>query len=420
MPKTLKRDHVVAVWVGILGTLFLALGAFASRGSLRLGLAIAAGVLPVPTVYLSRRLDVLEDEAVDEAVNVQVNRQLAPYAARASAAAETHEAVPAWDWSEMMTQRDAYPFVLFLGVQGAGKTTLAAHLQSYKAAKTLVVNKHVNFSQFPHADYQVEPGRDYDRIFVTGEEDETLRLSDLCQYATVECSFLQVIHSFIAEFNYRFSQRLTDLEAWDIWVDEVPALYSDIADRGYEDLWRRFLKIAMMEARKYRLRVFFIVQSKTVDSIGMKGLAALRDESVTVHLGDSAVSRGKVLKLEDSVMSVLKTPYRAAIVNDDPVLLPDMQAATRRALEAKIAALEAQLAQGCAPVPVEDEPARGYAPALIYHPPAVDIDRLAAMGDWVAANPSASKSQCLRALGYKGRRYEEGCILWNHLQEDDL
>jgi energy-coupling factor transporter ATP-binding protein EcfA2 len=421
-----KGKVFIATWIGIIATLLLTLGAYSAKGRLRMVLGLIAGVCPLPTLALSHRLDRLEDEAVDHAVNYQVQRQLTPYKTTTQTQTVTAlSPVPAYDWERMITDRDNNPFVMFMGVQGAGKTTLAAMLQSYGKARKVVVNKHVNFSQFPHADHQIEPGRDYDRLFVTGEEDVTLRLSDLCIQGQpiIECSFLQVLYSFIAEFNYRFSNRLTDLEPWDIWVDEVPSLYSDLADKGFEELWKKFLKISMMEARKYKLRVFFIVQSKTVDSIGMKGLAALRDESITVSLGDSAVSKGKTLKLDEGVMDILKTPYKACIINDEPVMLPDIGAiakakddAEKEALKARIAELEGQ---GTAMVlqsphlsPVDA--VHRYAPAVIVRPVNLDPKRLEALKVYRTENPDQPKTQVLRAVGLPtaGRSYVESKAYW--------
>jgi hypothetical protein len=413
-----KNKTLVATWIGIISTVVLLIGAYSSPNrSLRLFLGIMGGFMPLPTLVASRRLDTLEDEATDHLVDRQIQRQLNPFkSSDQRSQVEQTQSLPLFDWKGFMEKRDQYPFAIFLGVQGAGKSTLASYLMGLGNARQILINKHVNFDLFPHAHHQVDPGTDFDRIFISGDEEKTLRLSALCSEKIIHCSFYQMILSFIAEFQYRFSTRQTNLEPFDLWIDEVPSLYSDFAENEEtKALWVKFLKISMMEARKYKLRVFLIVQSKTVDSIGMKGLAALRDESVSVFLGDSAISQGKALKLDDEVMATLKTPYKACVINDEPFLLPDVKQANTEALQRRIKELEELVSQEV------DEPEDGTigysnksATLSIREIDSQDLNKLRSIRK---AHPEWSMSRCIKnEMGLTGRNFGYGKQLWEELE----
>jgi hypothetical protein len=258
----------------------------------------------------------------------------------------------------LLAARDKFSFIILLAAQGQGKTYTATAMQALSKPGTVsfVISPHVKPGDFPAADYVVQPETTIDTVngditmlkeyylherdCLSDSENYDLTLTDLAQTANesgvIRSSIWQAIISLFNEYVTRKAYCQTEgnsadnLQPLDFYLDEAPATYLKLGMRKVllpgegdetkvEDLWRKmFISPAMMEFRKYKLRVILITQSKTIDNLGMKGNASLRDEYTFIRLGSAAVDHAKSISLNPAEIACMEDVGHSMMIDDVP------------------------------------------------------------------------------------------------------
>lgn len=134
-------------------------------------------------------------------------------------------------------------------------------------------------------------------------------------YETYEAIAAQMAND-LATIETRTQERKEKGNTWNTQptltiAEEMPALVSEIADAG------KWFASHAKRGRRVKRFVVAISQNDTVDNLGLRGDAALRDSCfVRVYLGKSAIARAKQLKNDTLVMQLEQGGYSVCLVDD--------------------------------------------------------------------------------------------------------
>jgi hypothetical protein len=258
----------------------------------------------------------------------------------------------------LLAKRDRYSFVILLASQGSGKTFTASAMQALTSSQgvvNLTISSHVKPGDFPATDYKLVPdfgdaiGEDgaidldkmqnylsKEEFFLSETEDLKQPLSSVVAGADSQGNLKGSIWGLILAIYAEFSQRVgylqtggdpDKLQPIDVYFDESSAAYARMSTRKIEwegeqiklsDLWQTMLiRPAMMEFRKYKIRLFMITQSKTAKSLGMENLAELRDEYAYIRVGQSAIDYAKDSKMPSSKVKAAERARFPIMIDED-------------------------------------------------------------------------------------------------------
>ena len=252
----------------------------------------------------------------------------------------------------IIAKRNLYPVVFILSPQGGGKTRLAHYLAATSRAMgntSIAITHNYDRGDWTAANRFIRP-RNLERLWFNRNEKEAIRLNDLDDGA----SYLQAIMAILAEYQYRMKNSLTmqntpKLQLFDIFLDESNGLFQALCQKQdlnsylYEtgliedfvndkveidnrsvtaelnrlsSYWRRLAVKSLTEFRKFGIRVFFIGQASTVSQLGMKGMAALKDQSTIIKVGSACMGyldygqRNQQRSNPHAWMTVNEIPFR--------------------------------------------------------------------------------------------------------------
>jgi hypothetical protein len=101
--------------------------------------------------------------------------------------------------------------------------------------------------------------------------------------------------------------------------EEFPTVAAEIGDLAIE-----WLEKLLRRGRKYRIKVILVSQQKSVKALRLEGQGDLRDCLNFLYLGKTAIAHAKTLTNRDELLQFLGTQQRPAMLENLPVVIPDL------------------------------------------------------------------------------------------------
>lgn len=255
-----------------------------------------------------------------------------------------------FDWNEIVNQPDDFPHLAFVAKTGGGKSTIAEWMAGKLGGIVLAAAPHYKPGDFQTADIIVCQGRNYGtdareyRITEDKRGNEVIEGEYPVSFQEIltgaEPTYAQLMQSLIQEMTYRYRLRQNgELSIGDnIEQGELPRInvildeYNAVARiKGFKECLAPLLR----EARKVGIRLFLLIQSDQVKSLGIEGEGDIRLNLSYVRMANSAKNylRGKVLGMRQNhpdlnewneLFSELSQSKRPCMVEDKPALVPDL------------------------------------------------------------------------------------------------
>jgi hypothetical protein len=161
-----------------------------------------------------------------------------------------------FDLSRLIHEPRRFPHLLFLGITGSGKTTLAEALQALMPGKNVALHPHWqqadegDVADFAHCDQVIGGGRDFAAIaeFIEGLYTEMDNRAKLTKGQLRAQPFINVL------------------------VDELPAIAKNCGEATIE----RLISL-LFEARKFGIRLMVMAQADSVKVLKLEGQGAVRE-----------------------------------------------------------------------------------------------------------------------------------------------
>jgi len=272
-------------------------------------------------------LDVEKESAVTEAVTLD------------------NQGFPVFDLKNL-TKRNSYPMVFISGKPGAAKTTVANYLAAtLDMGKKVLITPHLDKNEFPGFDGYFGDGALY---FAEGEAtDGVHNLDYMMKHKDNRWSVYAGLKALEDEVGSRlidYSKGKRDFEPIDVFMDEVPSIQRVLGARSkttpkeLKGFFENWVSMAITEPRKVGIRAWILTQSPTVRSLGLEGLASLRDEMTWLRLGTSAIQHATAAELDKEILNHLvagNATWEAtenklgvapvALLNDSVAIVPNLQ-----------------------------------------------------------------------------------------------
>lgn len=251
----------------------------------------------------------------------------------------------AWfDWDLLLKQPDTYPHLAFVASTGSGKSTLAEWMASKVEGLNFALAPHWKPGDFSKADIVLCQGRNfgYDsreyEILETKSGEKIIgefpvKFDDILQGKNP--TYCQFMRSLLDEMDRRY--RLRERGELDLDGDH-PRLnilcdeYNAVAKLpGMKQCLSQLLR----ESRKVGIRLFLLIQSDQVKSLGIEGEGDLRFNLSYVRMGGMALDhlRWIVEKMRanhpnrnewETLWGELQQEKRPCMVEDQPAKVPDL------------------------------------------------------------------------------------------------
>lgn len=259
-----------------------------------------------------------------------------------------------FDWKLFDEAPDDFPHIAIVGGTGEGKSFTAEHISAVLGGLLIVVHPHRKPGDYPNVKAIHAGGRNYG----DWEEDEEVSFKDLVDpSAGKRISFASVIKTLYLEMDRRFKlyeKGNFDYPMVNIILDEFNTSVAEVPEvmvgkgKGSTPI-----KKMIREARKVKIRFFFLLQDDSVEAMYIKGEGQLRKCLTYIRLGKFARRFAKLLK-DEKLIDWTHKQKRPILVEEVPATIKASSEPSKGSREPEI--VEPASQQRFAEVPEGSEP----------------------------------------------------------------